>query len=143
MKVYVITAGEYSGYHIVGVTLDRDVAEKVLRAHDRATNVSCMMIEEYDTDVFQAIHDGMKLWKVRLRGGALESGECDDYEYAYCMSEVNYVSSFKSNRIFADNRKTDTVYTVIVLAEDREHAEKIGMDLITKHQYRRKVDETK
>lgn len=135
MKVYVITAGEYSGYHIVGVALDRDVAEKVLRMHDRASDLSCMMIEEYDTDVFQAIHDGMKLWKVRLRGDVLESEECDHFEYAYCMSEVNSVSSFRSRW------QTGTMYTVIVLAEDKEHAEKIGMDLITKHQYRKKVDE--
>ena len=27
MKVYVVTSGEYSDYHIVGVTLDKQVAE--------------------------------------------------------------------------------------------------------------------
>ena len=52
MKVYIITQGEYSDYHIVGVTLDKEVAEKCVKVHSRE-DWSNPRIEVYDTDEFK------------------------------------------------------------------------------------------
>ena len=52
MKVYVITQGEYSDYHIVGVTLDKEVAEKCVKVHS-GKNWYVPRIEVYDTNDFK------------------------------------------------------------------------------------------
>lgn len=49
MKVYVITQGSYSDYHIVGVKLTREEAEKVV-ALSNDDYYDYAEIEEYDTD---------------------------------------------------------------------------------------------
>ena len=53
MKVYVITQGSYSDYHIVGVKLTREEAEKVVTAGKNKREEIFdydMHIEEFDTD---------------------------------------------------------------------------------------------
>ena len=48
MKVYVITQGEYSDYHICGVAVDAECAEKIRKYFDDEWDPA--NIEEYDTD---------------------------------------------------------------------------------------------
>ena len=50
MKVYVITQGSYSDYHIVGVKLTREEAEKVVALANDEDSYEYAEIEEYDTD---------------------------------------------------------------------------------------------
>lgn len=45
-KYYVITAGEYSSYHVVQVTMNKKLAEAYLKIHDGRPDD--MYIEEYD-----------------------------------------------------------------------------------------------
>lgn len=45
-KYYVITAGEYSDYHVVQITMDKKLAEAYLKVHDGSPDD--MYIEEYD-----------------------------------------------------------------------------------------------
>lgn len=47
MKIYVITKGEYSDYHICAVTEDEKIAEKLQRIFSDWDKAK---IEEYDTD---------------------------------------------------------------------------------------------
>ena len=73
MKVYVITAGEYSDYCIQAVTLNREKAELICAINNRNIRYSedRSKIEEYDTDEIQceSIGDvGMLHSKVRLQG---------------------------------------------------------------------------
>ena len=56
MKVYVLTSGEYSNYHIVGVLLDEEqarIAAEVMS--DRHDDVE---VETYDTDELKFIKPG-------------------------------------------------------------------------------------
>lgn len=55
MKVYVITAGEYSDYCIQAVTLNREKAELICAINNRNIRYSedQSKIEEYDTDEIQ------------------------------------------------------------------------------------------
>jgi len=50
MKVYVITQGSYSDYHIVGVKLTREEAERVVALANDEDCYDYAEIEEYDTD---------------------------------------------------------------------------------------------
>lgn len=51
MKVYVITCGEYSDYHICSVTLDKEQAELLkVRYSDECDEA---YIEEYETDNYK------------------------------------------------------------------------------------------
>ena len=58
MKVYVVTQGAYSDYHICCVCLNRETAEERARLFDDAFDKA--EVEEYDTDEYQAlkIEDG-------------------------------------------------------------------------------------
>lgn len=133
MKVYVITEGEYSGYHIVGATLDKDIANEFVKRHSNPEWYTSFWVEEYDTDIIQVLHEGEKLYNVMSRDGVLESKEALDGDYAYWLSEVNDVA----------RNKRDKWYQTYVIAKDKEHAEKQAVDLFTKYQYRKKVDEAK
>lgn len=48
MKIYVITRGEYSDYHICGVATDKDSAEEKRKAYSYHNDEA--EIEEYDTE---------------------------------------------------------------------------------------------
>ena len=50
-KVYIVTAGEYSGYHIVKVFCDRDKAQKFINIHE-ISDYDTYYIEEYNVDNF-------------------------------------------------------------------------------------------
>lgn len=115
MKIYIITQGEYSEYHIVGMTHDRQKAERWVNeynlgkeyAFDRAE------IEEYETDVF---------------------GRGDLYQYSV-KRECGEVSvdllsdiDFKYEYFYSD----DGDFRLVVYAHDKEHAKKIAYDRIAK-----------
>lgn len=48
MKVYVITQGSYSDYHICAVSLDKDEAERLARIYSDGRDEA--EVEEYDTE---------------------------------------------------------------------------------------------
>lgn len=73
MKVYVITAGVYSDYHICCVCLDRETAER--RKKLFSDNYDEAEIEEFDTDEYEVFVkvddrilrcDGKQLYKVMM-----------------------------------------------------------------------------
>lgn len=55
MKIYVITAGEYSDYQIVGVSDDKNKAQAICASLNRGSPkyINFYQIEEYDTDDIQ------------------------------------------------------------------------------------------
>jgi hypothetical protein len=66
MKVYVITKGEYSDYHICAVTLDEKEAEQLAKIHTDSWDKAD--VEEWDTEDHQDLLNGrvpyiVKFWK--------------------------------------------------------------------------------
>ena len=124
MKIYVITEGGYSDYHIVGVTLDRKKAEeycKLARGNYYVPNV-----EEYETDLFDGI-ESRKPYSVKLsKDGLVEVKELDSgYSYESAMEHYAHTIGYS----------TDDNWVVDVLAEDEAHARKIGIDYIMQAKY--------
>jgi hypothetical protein len=86
-KVYVITSGCYSDYHICAVTLDPQKA-KVLKEFYSRTEYDEPAIEEYDADYcYDRITSGCNPYCVRFtRSGAVDcvfetQGCCEDKVY--------------------------------------------------------------
>ena len=76
MKVYVVTSGEYSDYHICGVTLDKPLAE-------RWAEVEQGSAEEYETDeAFVDTHQGLLSYTVvmDIEGNSSCSRSIGNYE---------------------------------------------------------------
>lgn len=117
-KVYVITAGSYSDYHICAVTLDPQKAETLKKFYDK-TEYDEAGIEEYDADYY---YD-------RIASG-------------YTMYLVQFDSDGEAHWI-RDNRSPDdeNVYetcngyyvNVTVWAKDKESAIKIAAEKRAKY----------
>lgn len=88
MKVYVITNGDYSDYHICGVALDIEKAKILKRAF--TSNWDEARIEEYDTDDHKPIFEGKIPYEVRyFKNGDISSireVELDYFDGAECRS---------------------------------------------------------
>ena len=119
MKVYVITDGDYSDYHICGVSLNEEDAKKIRDLCGHYAEV-----EEYDTEEWSPfLHNG-ELYSVNLDGEKCSvskpSGSFDWYK-----DDINHVRKYWATNIFH----------VIVIAKNDEHAKKIGLDLIYQYKY--------
>ena len=126
MKVYVITKGSYSGYHICGVSLDKEEAKKIeeLVTPDWEDG----MVEEYDTESFSPFLQGGKLYRVRLiENDEIEVNEDADYEYS-----IGILNKVKP--MFHDGW-----YYVYVLAKDEDHARQIGADIMFQYKYEKDI----
>lgn len=111
MKVYVITQGVYSDYHIVGVALDKEKAERIASFFDSdSTN-----IEEYDTEKWD-ISDGRYLYSIRIDKGGIRIIENEDFY------DPNVVRAYPWG-----------IYEVSVMARDKKHAMKIASDMIAQY----------
>ena len=64
MTVYVVTAGYYSDYHIIGVTLDEEKAELLRKCCESSGCGDGVEIEEYDTDEFLFIQPDKIPYKI-------------------------------------------------------------------------------
>ena len=121
MKVYVVTQGSYSDYHICAVLLEKSKAEaicKLLRSEWSEPN-----IEEYDTDVVEPLLNGNKLYDVEL----LKNGTAEAYEMSH---PTDFIESI--NKVIKKRGREE--YFVKVFAKDEAHALKVGIDKI--HKYR-------
>ena len=63
-KIFVVTVGEYDDYHIVGVTTDRAVAERIVELHDDGWYTPD--IEEHDDTTAEDIANEKPGWCVDL-----------------------------------------------------------------------------
>ena len=121
MKVYIITKGAYSDYSIYAVTLEKKKAEYMRKyfsdEYDGAN------IEEYETDTYEGIGNGKKIYSVRF-----DNGETTVHDSNYFLWEK--VEHWRNG-----------CYVVDVVAEDEEHAKKIAWDKIAVYRYKHEVDE--
>lgn len=83
-KIFVVTEGDYDDYHIVGVTTDRAVAERIVELHDDGYYTPD--IEEYDDTTAEDIADEKPAWWVEL----WDDGRIDADKQSYPYDPHNY-----------------------------------------------------
>lgn len=116
MKIYVITQGEYSDYHICGVAVDEERAEAIRRHYDREWEPA--EIEEYDTEDYENANLGI-LYTVRIG----RNGETNIVgELPGTINE-----RFMRNDYYFAGLGYDE-FVMGVVARDPEYAKKIAQD---------------
>lgn len=117
MKIYVITKGSYSDYHICAVSTNQKNAEKLQKIFSDKWDQA--MIEEYESDQYLTeTESGMELYKcVTGKDGTILAD----------MSIINldYMDDYDFQVRYLANK-----YIVYVWAKDSEHAKKIATDKI-------------
>ena len=125
MKVYVVTAGEYSDYHIECVTLSYETAEEYIKRRSGDFYGDSFEIEKYDTDDLDGyLADKRSCWIVWKIKGRISSQQLTDVGLPDCGYRWGCVQRMLYNgRIFVN-----------VKAETQKKAEKIAEDLFTKYE---------
>lgn len=130
MKVYVITKGEYSDYHICCVTDDQERAESLRRICSDVYDAA--EIEEFDTEEIPAETTVRRFFAFRFDviGNIIDeeqswTGSADDREKYELLERIGGGGVFFFARVFAENRDL-----ALKIARDRRAkmiAEKYGL----------------
>ena len=120
-KIYVVTQGSYSDYHIVAVTLDKDIAEKIKAKFSNGWG-DCEIEEYGDAEVMLK-----PAWCIYFDkdGNVCDTDECDS---AYSYSRIGEVYE-KTSLYYGGNYH---IY-VVVSADDLESAIKIAAEKRAKY----------
>ena len=125
MKVYIVTSGEYSDYHIDAVCLDREQAEKLAQV---VTDNTCGTghVREWDTDQFKIIDDGMRVFHIYIYLSD-DKREIDDIFVGRLNSSFE-VFTTKKNKFEDRSDENIPLLVMTIRAKDEEHAKKIVYD---------------
>lgn len=118
MKLYAVTKGDYSDYHIITLTADKEAAKKIAKMFSDGCDEA--KVEEYEDG--KAIV-GKEVYFVRVVDGNVDDVSVSNSEYSL------FDTSVYDCRAFA--RKG--MYYTHVLTDSAEKAAKIGKDRIMKY----------
>ena len=119
MKLYAVTKGDYSDYHIITLTADKEAAKKIAKMFSDG---------EYDKAKVEEYEDGKIILGKKLYFVRVVDGNVDDVSEDFSDYYLFDTSVFWGHR----NRGKDIYYTH-VLTDTAEKAEKIGKDRIMKY----------
>lgn len=111
-KVYVITRGEYSDYHICAVAATKEIAEKLQKIYSEDFWDDAI-IEEYDLN--ETRDDVRVFYDVTF----------EDDRVSACFNEYGEKESI---RFYKGNKSQSDRLIVCVRARDEDHAVKIAQD---------------
>ena len=110
-KIYVLTEGDYSDYHIVGVYSTPELAQEAQTLYPDS------MIENHDLDDIPEHPPGMLAWGVTIKD-----------------STVGYTYISDPHECPSERDCPNGVYAVNCWAVDEEHANKIALDKYYQYQ---------
>lgn len=117
MKIYVITQGCYSDYHICAVTEKREIAEIIRKkCSDKWDEAE---IEEFDTDNYNKIDYNKSFFNIHM----------DNEENIVYIDEISSGYYFKSNEVV---HYPNGHFGAVISANDEKHAKKIFADMVAK-----------
>ncbi len=127
MKLYAVTKGEYSNYHIIALTANKDVAEKLAKQFSKRSGMCAINepanVEEYEDGEYLV---GKSVFFIRVKNGEvtqIEDGSADD------------TWLFPEEVLYDETVSEDACggYYTHVVADCAEKAAKIGKDRIMQH----------
>lgn len=110
MKIYVVTRGNYSGYHIITATVDPTRAEAIRKLYDGSYEEA--RVEVFDSDSFIPLLEGQQRFLVSFRANGDVRRANSDIE----VDEQNVCESYNGEMY------------VTCFARDLEHAIKIASE---------------
>lgn len=116
---YAVTDGDYSDYHIIAITDNKERAENIKKLY--SGKYSEPMIEEF----FDSESKDEAFYYVTYRADGCYDAFLQDFDMR-SLSDINIVRE----NISADNWWK---YSVLVMAKDENHAIKIAQDLWAEH----------
>ena len=130
MKLYAVTKGEYSDYHIIALTADKDVAEKLAQKYSNRTN---MYGDDFDEAQVEEYEDGVVLLDRDCYFVRVENGNVT--EVAPPNTKVTWF--FEEEGLYNDSveqmRSETNGYYTYVLARNADEAAKIGKDRVMQY----------
>lgn len=112
MKIYVVTQGEYSNYHIITATTDKIVAEAIAKKFEHN------YYRKPDIEVYENAEVYLKpCWRVTFEPSGVAS-DCESCSSAYQYEDIGNVSEFSFGRI-CTYVSADTAETAIKIAAER------------------------
>ena len=133
MKVYVITQGCYSDYHICAVAIDRKKAERIAKLYSSG-QYSLAEIEEFDTDdvgfdKYDLDNERFVRYGVNLKKGR----EPEVYEEYFKASDImKHKTEGNFAYSYVDDMPNTNVYYAHVVTDTKEKAIKIAQDMYAK-----------
>ena len=112
MKIYVVTKGSYSDYHIVAATLDKEKAEKIAKKYSDGWD-DCE-VEEYEDseEILKTV------WFIIFKKNTSDIDECREVSnVGYALHHLNEVSIYRWNQL-----------SVYIAADTMEEAIKIASE---------------
>ena len=116
MKIYVITKGSYSDYHICTVTTDKEKAEKLAKIY--SDRYDSAQVEEYDNNqtTDSEFNEYIPVWFIVVgRNGSVKISEIESYTNDPETPNSYYFSN-------------DDDFTAHVKLKDKSKAIKIALD---------------
>lgn len=111
---YAVTAGDYSDYHIIAITDNKERAENIKKLYEN--DYYKPMIEEF----FDGEAKDEALYSVRYRTNGVYEASTQDFDMCN-LADINVIcEAINSDWL---------VYGVCVMAKDENHAIKIAQDL--------------
>jgi hypothetical protein len=119
--IYVVTAGEYSDYHIVGVFDDGALAHEFVERQNKAHGHDWGNVEEYLINELAPFMDNQE-WKVWFD----KDGNIERIEPTYISERPDDAGAIVSDIYYQLHR---AVLVRSIIAPDEEHAIKIAGDI--------------
>jgi len=117
--IYILTEGDYSDYHIIGVYSTKELAEKAQFVYENS------QIEEYTLDNVPDYPPGMKAWFVFI-----DDAKPDELRSHQTTPSAGQIPS---EHEYHFDYMNESGYYVYCWAVDQEHAEKIAVDKYYQH----------
>lgn len=129
MKIYIITKGDYSDYHICAATTDENVAKNLLQLYrDRWEEP---IIETYDDVAARDVLHGGRIWDVFINSKNTAFRACEQYNSVAVPANINQVERIEDWMLCGENED----YIISVVAKSKQHAEKIAQDIFAEYKY--------
>lgn len=130
MKLYVVTAGRYSDYHIVGAFESEEKAKLYVELNDPTNYYSVgYYCEETLDDRLMDINDRRKLYSVDIYPDTGKMIVEEDRDYDHLAPDPKY-TEFHEHQVWdwKNNSQCVTVHSIVVLADNDDQALKIAQD---------------
>ena len=129
MKIYIITKGEYSDYHICAATTDENTANNLLLLYRDKWDEP--QIEIYDDESAKDVMQGYSVWDVFICSKNMAFRACGRYRDIEIPDNINQVERTEYWYLCDENED----YTISVIAKSKEHAIKIAQDKFAEYKY--------